>query len=161
MNNKSIVVAVVIFILIVAGMFVFAYLKQAEAPAQLPEATNTPVVLETAPYVNITQITAKHFFIDGIHTIAGEMLVPTPCDLLSWDSRIVGQPSPRATINFTILNSAETCAQTVTPARFMVTFMGAEDIAIEATFQGKPINLNLIAPAEGETPEEFETFIKG
>lgn len=159
MQNKSAIAAVVVFGLIIVGMFVFAYLKKAE----LTEVVVTPPVENTVPgpYDTITRIDAKHFFIDGVHTLAGEILMPTPCDLLNWDSLVAESMPEQVTVQFDVINTADMCAQTVTPQRFKVTFTASENASIRAMFEGRDIELNLIPPGEGETPEDFELFIKG
>ncbi len=159
MQNKSAIAAVVVFGLIIVGMFVFAYLKKAE----LTEVVVTPPVENTVPgpYDTITHIDAKHFFIDGVHTLAGEILMPTPCDLLNWDSLVAESMPEQVTVQFDVINTADMCAQAVTPQRFKVTFTASENASIRAMFEGRDIELNLIPPGEGETPEDFELFIKG
>lgn len=159
MQNKSAIAAVVVFGLIIVGMFVFAYLKKAE----LTEVVVTPPVENTVPgpYDTITRIDAKHFFIDGVHTLVGEILMPTPCDLLNWDSLVAESMPEQVTVQFDVINTAEMCAQTVTPQRFKVSFTASENASIRAMFEGRNIELNLIPPGEGETPEDFELFIKG
>ena len=54
------------------------------------------------------------------------------------------------------------CAQVMTTQRFMTQPITASaEATVTATFMGRQIELNLIPAAEGETPEEFELFIKG
>ncbi|MCA9362393.1 hypothetical protein KC906_03375, partial [Candidatus Kaiserbacteria bacterium] len=64
-------------------------------------------------------------------------------------------------VDFSVINNAESCAQVVTAQRFMVDFQASSEASISARFMGRDIDLNLIPAAEGETPEEFELFIKG
>lgn len=146
--------------LIIIGMFVFAYLKQselAEAPSTTPVAT-TPV---EGPYSHITRIDAKHFFIPPTHTIAGEIKMPTPCDLIEWSTRIQESMPETVIIDIKVINHADTCAQVETPQRFMATFDASPEAVIKATLNGRPVELNLIPASQGETPDSFELFIKG
>lgn len=145
--------------LIVVGMFVFAYLKKselAEAPSVTPQADQTD-----SPYATITRIDAKHFFVSPTHTLVGEIIMPTPCDLLNWDVRIQESSPETVIVDFKIVNHAETCEQTATPQRFMVTFDASKDAVIKATLEGRTVELNLIPSAEGETPADYELFMKG
>lgn len=161
MEHKHMTVAFTILALVVVGMFVFAYLKKSEI-AEAPAITPGTQIPADGPYANITRIDAKHFFIPPTHTLAGEILMPTPCDLLEYSDVVIQESSPETvTVNFKVVNHAETCAQTVTPQRFMVTFDAHKDATIRATFEGRPVELNLIPAAEGETPEDFELFMKG
>lgn len=157
MNQKAIIICIALFILIVVGMFGFAYLKKAEVTA--PVQDEKPQ--EQVEYASITRITAKHFFIDGVHTLAGEIPMPTPCDLLETEARVMESSPEQVVVDFSVLNNAEFCAQQVTQARFKVSFTASEDASISAMFMGRAVELNLVPPAEGETPEDFELFIKG
>ena len=158
MNQKAIIICIALFILIVAGMFGFAYLKKAEVTTPVPEE-NLPQ--EQVEYASITRITAKHFFIDGVHTLAGEIPMPTPCDLLEAEARVMESFPEQVVVDFSVLNNAEFCAQQVTPARFMVSFTASENASISALFMGRAVEPNLVPPAEGETPDDFQLFIKG
>lgn len=159
MNQRTIVIAVSIFVLIVAGMFTFAFLKKNELVEQPPVAENEPE--EEVEYASITRITGKHYFIDGVHTIAGEIPMPTPCDLLEVEARVMESMPEQVALDFNVINNADFCAQVVTPQRFMVSATASEAATFSATFMGRPVELNLVPAAEGETPEDFELFIKG
>lgn len=159
MENKHITVAVGALILIVIGMFVFAYLKKTELNTVETQKTN--VVADDSPYSNITRIDAKHFYIAGEHTLAGEIVMPTPCDLLNWSTRIGESAPEQVTIDFDVVNRSESCAQVVTAQRFLVTFKASEAATIRATLEGRPLEVNLIPALPGESPDDFELFIKG
>lgn len=158
MSNKVIVLSMVLFGIIVAGMFGFAYLKKAEiADPVIPSvATSTT----ENPY-GISRIEATHFFIDGTHTIVGEIALPTPCDLLTTDALVAESMPEQITFSFAVLNNSEICAQVVTLQRFKVSAEASREADISATFMGMPVELNLKEAAPGETPENFEVFIKG
>jgi hypothetical protein len=158
MDKRSIILVVTLFILIVAGMFTYAYLKNgeiAEAPVVIVEEKTS------LPYPEITRIDAKHYFIDGVHTFVGELNMPTPCDLLEVDSIAEESFPEKISLNFTVINNAEMCAQVVTTQRFMTAVTASKDATVSATFMGRPVELNLIPAAPGETPDEFELYIKG
>ncbi len=156
MKNNGIIVAVILFVVLIIGMFVFAFLKKSEMNETNTPTTETPIA---GPYDSITRIDAKHFFIDGVHTLVGTITMPTACDLLNWDVATSITPDT-ASINFDVINTAETCAQALTDQRFKVEFAGSEAVDIRATLEGRAIALNLIPPGEGETPDDFELFLK-
>ena len=149
---------IALFILIVAGMFGFAYLKKAEV--QEPIVQENPQGQGEVKYASITRIDAKHFFVDGVHTIAGEIPMPTPCDLLEVDAMVMESFPEQVALNFNVINNAEFCAQVVTPQRFKVSASASDQATFRATFMGREVELNLVPAAEGETPEDFELFIK-
>jgi hypothetical protein len=159
MNQKTIVMCVALFIIIVAGMFGFAYLKKAEVAA--PVAEENTKGEEEVKYASITRITAKHFFEDGVHTIAGEIPMPTPCDLLEVDAVVAESFPEQVSLNFNVVNNAEFCAQQITPQRFKVSASASEEATFSANFMGRKVELNLVPPDQGETPDDFELFIKG
>lgn len=158
MSQTNIIIVISLFVLLVIGMFTFAYIKRTnmntEPVAQTPAS-------ETTTYDYIEHIDAKHFFIDGTHTVVGEIPMPTPCDLLDWDTRVAESFPEQVTIAFDVINNADVCAQVITPARFSVSFDASENASIQATLEGRPVRLNLIPAAEGETPDDFELYIKG
>lgn len=160
MNQRSIVLFVVLFVVIVAGMFTFAYLKRSEQVA--PPTTPAPVVdaaSSTVPYV--TRVDAKHYFVNGVHTFAGIIDMPTPCHLLEAATKVLESNPEQVVIDFTVINNAEVCAQVITPQRFKVEATASREAVIRATWEGVQIELNLIPAAPGESPEDFELFIKG
>lgn len=161
MNKRAILAAVLLFFLIVVGMFVFAYLKRSELTQVVPG----PVVqrqTETEKQETSKRIDAKHFFVDGVHTIAGEIAMPTPCDLLQTNAVILGSEPQRAIISFSIVNeSGGQCAQVITQQRFKISFNAGENVAIEALYEGRAAILNLIEAGTDESPDDFELFIKG
>lgn len=158
MEKRSIILFVVLFFVIVAGMFVFAYLKRQEM-ANVPVSPQPMAEEPTAPLV--TRVDAKHYFDGARHTFAGVVEMPTPCDLLSADALVEESMPETIVINFTVLNNADTCVQMVTPQRFMVSANASAQAKVRATWEGVPIELNLIPAAPGERPEDFELFIKG
>lgn len=159
MSQKSIVLIVALFTLIVAGMFVYAYLKKAELTSEpLPDPEPTQ---ETQPYPDITRIDATHYFIDGTHTLVGEINMPTPCDLLETEAVVMESFPEQVRVDFTVVNSADMCAQVITPQRFKVSADASADATFSAQFMGRDIELNLRPAPEGESPDDFELFIKG
>ncbi len=161
MSQKSIILVVSLFVLIVAGMFIFASLKQSEITSKNLPVTPIETVVEENTYPGIARIDAKHYFIDGVHTLVGEVNMPTPCDLLEANATVMESYPEQVLIDFTVINNAEACAQVVTAQRFKVEFSASNEAAIKAKFVGRDIILNLIPAAEGEKPEDFEVFIKG
>ena len=161
MQQKTIVISIALFIVIVAGMFGFAYLKKNEAAKTPVAETPSNTQATTTPYDSITRIMAKHFFVNGTHTLAGEIAMPTPCDLLESNARVMESMPEQVIVDFTVINTAKTCAQQVTPQRFKVSVQASENATFKATFMGRPVDLNLVPAGTGESPDDFELFVKG
>lgn len=158
MKNHGIIAAIVIFVLIIAGMFTFAFLKKSEITAPV---SNTPETPAPTPYDSITRLEARHYYIDGTHTLVGEVLMPTPCDLLNWNTTIAESMPEQVTVDFVVVNTADMCAQVITPQLFSVSFDASENASIRATLNGRALELNMTPAAPGEKPEDYEFSGKG
>lgn len=159
-NRRAIVVAIVLFALIVVGMFTFAFLKKTEIQEEAVSEIQEQPAAEVK-YASITRIDATHYFIDGLHTLVGEVPMPTPCDLLESSAVVMESYPEQIAIDFNVINNARFCEETVTPQRFKVSAPASAEATFSAKFMGRTVNLNLIPAAEGETPGDFELFIKG
>jgi len=151
------IVGGIAFVLIVVGLFVLVYVNKNNAKEDAPVEDQTPT---ENPY-GITRIDAKHFYIDGTHTVAGEIDMPTPCDLLDGQATVAESMPEQVTIDFNVINTSETCVQAITPQRFKVSFDASAEAVIKARFMGQEVELNLVPAGEGETPEDFELYLKG
>lgn len=159
MEKRSIILFVVLFLAITIGMFVFAYLKRQESLNQPSGVAATSTATSTAPLV--TRVDAKHYFSNGKHTFVGVVEMPTPCDLLTVTSRVEESMPETIVLDFSVINNADTCAQVVTPQRFMVEAQASSEAKVRAEWARIPIELNLIPAGPDEKPEDFELFIKG
>jgi hypothetical protein len=160
MNKQAVIISFTLFILVVVGMFVFAYLKKQELREEAD--VKLPVVeVEDDRYGYINRIEGKHFYIDGVHTVVGEIPMPTPCDLLEGDAIVAESFPEQITLDFKVINNADFCAQIITPQRFKISATASEGAAFKALFNNRMVELNLIEADPGETPEDFELFIKG
>jgi head-tail adaptor len=161
MEQKHALAATSVLILVIAGMFIFAYLKKQEiTETKVTEKTDT-TTSSTSPYANITRLDAKHFFVNGKHTLVGEMVLPTRCDLLNWETIVAESMPEQVTIDLSVVNHTDDCEKVPTAQRFKIDFTASENASIRVRFDNRTLDLNLIPPAEGETPEDYELFIKG
>ena len=161
-SRRAIIVAIIFFALIVVGMFTFAFLKKSE----MEQSNILPVVEKIQPesevkYASVTRITAKHFFSNGLHTLVGEIPTPTPCELLESSVTIMESYPEQIRVDFSILNTSENCIQIISSQRFKEEIVASKNATFQATFEGRPVEFNLIPAAEGESPDSFELFIKG
>lgn len=110
-------------------------------------------------------ITAKHQYNpdQSLHIIAGETDVPTPCHILNTEVNVNESQPEQANISFTanVEDGDQVCAQVITPARFKVTFQASENAEISATYNGEPVELNLLEVDPDEDLEEFQVYTKG
>ncbi len=87
--------------------------------------------------------------------------MPTPCDLLNWTSSVAESMPEQVAIDFTVVNTTDTCTQVVTPQIFQVAFEASEAATLSATLNGRRVELNLIPALPGERPEDYEFSGKG
>lgn len=162
MDKRTITLVVTFFALIVVGMFAYAYLKQQELKDTVAtELPATPQEPATAIPFGIDRINTTEYFIDGTHTFVGEVVMPTPCDLLEVEAMVLESFPEQIRLNFSVINNSDSCAQVMTPQRFSVTAQASKQATVSATLQGVSVPLNIIPAAAGERPEDFEVFIKG
>ncbi len=122
---------------------------------------NTPAQPEEVPVTSRTVITAKHAYRNGVHTIAGEVPLPTPCHLLASES-VVSPDKKQVVLRLTSsVKEGEMCAQVITNARFKLTAKASEQASIIATLNGQQVTLNLIEAGPNEDLDNFELYIKG
>lgn len=162
MEKRTIILIIALFVLVIIGMFSYAYIKNQELDEQQAELSEeAPTENADGPYADITRVTMKHFYENGTHTFVGEIPMPTPCDLLEAEATQVAADPAVVRIDFNVINNADTCAQVITPMRFLATVDAPEDAEVQASFMGRALEVNLLDPAPGETPDDFELFIKG
>lgn len=158
MNQRALVVAAGLFIVIIGSMFGYAYMKR----AQLAEQAMTPPIDLPSQTEEAVRVNAVHFFADGKHTVVGDIMMQTPCDLLQSDA-VVRESSPEQVgITLTTVNNADVCAQVLTLQRFRVDFTASKEAQISATLNGKPAVLNLKDAEPGQEPDKLEDlYFKG
>lgn len=119
---------------------------------------NTPAEVIASPE---TVITAKHAYQNGAHVVAGEIPLPSPCDILE-TSALPSSDKKKILVQFTSsVKSGEKCSPDITPARFKVSIKADKNAVLSATLNGLPVTLNLIEAGPNENLDDFELYIKG
>jgi hypothetical protein len=162
MNRLTLLIITGVLVFISVVFFAFLYLKsQNDDVVTMPVNNSVSDVIIEDPYASITRITAQHFFVGGVHTLTGEIPMPTPCDTLD-PKVVIAESSPeQVMVQFDILNESETCASVITPQRFKVEFTASENASIRASLNRRPVEFNLIPMTAADDPDEAEIFIKG
>lgn len=153
-NTKAIAVVAILFLAVV-GFFIYTLLTTRTNDQEVGEniiATSTPTEERV--------LSAKHEFVDGIHTIAGKAEVPTSCHRLVTEPFFIGGEPLGVEVRFNTLLEGEECPSEVFEVPFRVSFEAPENATITATWNGNPARLNLIPLQEGEILDD-ELFIKG
>lgn len=156
MNTRIAIGGLIALAFVVFGVTLYYSMRETESPRDENE------VAEEAGYVPDV-VNALHQFKDGVHIVAGEVDLPTPCDILESDAAVaVREPSEDlATIQFTTLHEGEICAQMLTPVRFKTSFTAGEDAEMKATWNGISVPLNIIEVGPGGDIDDFELYFKG
>jgi hypothetical protein len=160
---------------IIAGVLVVALIAFAGIMLQRSEVTMAPgssddSAWQDAPAAELVEevvspsrviVTAKHAYRAGVHTIAGEIPLPTPCHVLE-SSAIAAEDGSSIQVQFVSrTGEGEICAQVITPARFKLTAKANQKATFTGTFNGSPVTLNLIEAGPDEDLDAFELYIKG
>lgn len=164
-TNAAIMVSIVIVAVVVLGyLFIRPYWssqKNLEGVDNVPSWTEAPATTSSSLPSEKIIITAKHQWKAGSHTIAGEVVVPSPCHLLESSSSASADGTKAFLEIRASIAPGESCSQTPTPLRFKVTQKGDKNTAWSATYNGMAATLNLIEAGPNEDLSNFELFIKG
>jgi hypothetical protein len=165
MDKKGTYVIAAILVVALIGFAIISLQKSTLDTKPDAETASTTVWENTPADVVVTPktvITAKHAW-NGkdTHTIAGEVPLPTPCDVLD-ESVVVSPDKKQVVVQFvSSVKTGERCPSDITPARFKVTAKADKTASLTATLNGQPVTLNLIEAAPGENLDDFELYIKG
>jgi len=152
--STRVVVIVGVFVLLAVGLFVYTLVSAPTEPV-------APVVEEVAdePEVLDKLITAKHQYKEGLHTIAGSAELPSPCHRLIAEPFMLDEGQV-AEVRFSTLLEGETCEAAPFDAPFVVRFEAPEDVAIQATWNGAVVGLNLV-PVGPDEELDTDIYVKG
>ncbi|MDE2218313.1 MAG: hypothetical protein KGJ58_02580 [Patescibacteria group bacterium] len=157
-NNKkttAIVIAIIVIILIGAGF----YFSSKKSGVKNATEEQIPLKNGSSSSYEITTINARHQYKNGKHTYVGMIDLPTPCHIVS----VVAVPSGKNkyTLQFTTKTTDGVCAQVITPRPFRVEFAAPKNITVDATLDGKPVNLNILEVKEGDNIDKVQFNDKG
>jgi hypothetical protein len=150
----------ILLLISVALMFWYASTKRTELSRDT--TVTTPTTTAPSGDVEDMRINAIHFYQNGTHTLAGERLMKTPCDLLVASTTLRESLPESITLALSIVNNDTTCIQKPTVQRFRVDVKASKDANWDATINGKEALLNLRDALPGETPQKLEDlYFKG
>jgi len=151
MNKKAIILAVLILVIIVCGMFIFGFLTQKEVMAPSVD----PLVPEPTPApFTVDRVDLKHFYTEsvGAHTLVGEFMLPTSCDTMT-DTVALVEDGARALVSFAVIRAeGSECVKNTAPTPFKIGFLAKKDITIDAVFEGEEVEVSLTEAQPGERP---------
>lgn len=153
--QKTLISVIVILVVLTAGYWWYSGRQQEKGTGDMASST--------IPVSEQDIVTVKHAYKDGSHIIVGSLMLPTPCEELSWETPIAESMPEQVSITFTskTKEGSEVCAQTLTAQSFKVTVKASEKARFSASLNGTPLRLNIIEAGEGEDLENFEVKLKG
>lgn len=165
MDKKGTYIIAAIVLLAVIGFIAISFQKttldtkpESMDNASTTEWENSPAEVVATPQ---TVITAKHAYQAGAHIVAGEVPLPSACDILETNA-VASADKKQVLIQFvSSIKSGEKCPPDVTPARFKVSVKADKNAVLTATLNGQTISLNLIEAGPNENLDNFELYIKG
>lgn len=154
MDKKGTYLIAGIVIIAVAGFIAISFQKSTIDTKQSAGDTasttaweNTPAEVVASPEIVIT---AKHAYQNGAHIVAGEIPLPSPCDILE-SNALPSSDKKQMLIQFAYtVRSGEKCSPDITPARFKVSAKADKNAVLSATLNGLPVTLNLIEAGPNE-----------
>lgn len=167
MDKKSTIVMALIVIVAVLFIVFVAFKKttvdtndSATTSSSTTEWADAVAQSSTTPGIK-TVVTAKHAYRNGVHIVAGEIPLPSPCHILeSTGSASASKDHVFIELASTI-KTGETCPESITGARFKVSVPASKNATISATLNGREVILNLIEAGPNENLDNFELYIKG
>lgn len=153
------VIAIAVVVLLAVGVTVywqfFRKTPTENTPAQSQNTTEEPSS-------DVRIMTALHQFKNGKHTIVGQTDLPTPCHILNHTERIAESFPEQVTVAFTTSsNNADVCAQLITSTRYKIEFTASQNAVIGATWNGAPVQFNLVPAGPNDNLDTTDIFIKG
>ena len=138
MNKKGLIflagIVVVIFLLFIGGK---------------DEPRDSDIIIDNT---NLTEkIKIAHVFADGMHTLTGEINLPTPCHTLQQEVFIAELYPEQVTIVFETNSEVDSCVQMITPEPFVVSFVASKEADFSITLNDKDIPFEVI---EAQAPED-------
>lgn len=155
--------------ILIAGVLVFVFIsfQKSTMDTKISDETASTTAWENAPAIpeieitSKTVVTAKHAYRSSVHTVVGEIPLPTPCHILEAKS-VVSTNKKEVLIKLvSSVKTGEVCEAVVTPARFKVTATAEKTAVITATLNGQAVTLNLIEAGVNEDLDNFDLYIKG
>jgi len=152
--NTRIVAVVVVLVVIAIALFTYTLVS-----APTPEEVRVAPQEEQVEQVPERLISAKHQYVDGVHTVAGMVTVPTPCHRVLTSAYLL-EDGVTVELQFSTLLEGEECPAQATEVPFRVPFEAPENATITAVWNGEPARLNLFDVAPGESLDDA-LYIKG
>lgn len=89
------------------------------------------------------EVVVEKSFINGEHTLTGQLTVPTPCHTIEQEVIIRESYPEQVQIDFKIVDSGGVCAQVLVDQEFEVSFQASELATVQAFLDGVPIKFVL------------------
>lgn len=144
MEQRTVVLVVLLFVLIVVGMLGFAYLKNQEQRVDTETWQHTSSLqAQREQLAYLQEIVATKEVVGGVTTLSGTLTLPTPCHQLVTEVQIAESYPEQVVLTFVAENHEQYCAQVLTDVPFSVSFTVSPDARFAATLQGEPILLRV------------------
>jgi|GEM_PF-738030 len=159
-NTKKVVAGIAIVVLLAIGFTVYWQFFRANSPVE--NVDQNQVVTNEQSTSEARLMTAVHQFKAGKHTIVGQTDLPTSCHVLKHTERIAESFPEQVTVAFTTAsNNSDVCAQLVTSVRYKIEFNASQNAVIGATWNGEPVQFNLVPAGPNDNLDNLDIYIKG
>lgn len=150
--KNTIITIIVLLVLLVVSLYGYEMIFK----KPLIEAPRTNQEEPILPVLDI-----KEQYVDGVHTFAGTLSVPTPCHTILSDVVPFGEDAYQIQLSIIPPATEVACAQVISEKNYKVSFAGSENAIVTAIINGVEYELNRYPVPEGENIDTYELFIKG
>ena len=144
MEGKIRLIVLGVIIVAILGMYYLFYSQEVVAPIKEIDETVVTAPEQSAPIIE--EVLIVHGFNKGVHTVSGNLTLPTPCYTLNADVMLSSSTPVVATLHFSSGDAGGMCIQVLDERPFEVSFKAAEDATIKGLWNGTEISLT--EPAE-------------
>lgn len=113
---------------------------------------------ENSTEESMERLSVQHKYDNGKHTLHGVIAAPTPCHKVDITSENDGDDT---VVDITLTEGEDVCTQVITNQPFFYSFEAEEGANILATYNGQPIELNILTVEEGDSFDMADFMFKG
>lgn len=137
MQKKDIYTLVILVLILVVGAWLFS--------GQADEQNNTSLPPDDAGTLWGDSLVLERSFSEGVHTITGEITLPTPCYQFSYDAIVAESFPEQVTLNFKVEPPPVDliCIQMVATKEFSVEVSASEQATFSVRVNGQPIDVEV------------------
>ncbi len=157
MQKKDIYTLLILVIILIGGSWAFSIKMGDQDNINLPPDGSSALWGDS--------LVLQRSFSDGVHTITGEITLPTPCYQFSYDAIVAESFPEQVTLNFKVEppDADVMCIQVVATKEFTIEVSASEQARFSARINGQPIDVEIekVEVAEETGEQTFDLTATG